>query len=129
MVLMLIFLVMLLLCSATGGETCLSGKQESYRGTKATTINGRTCQVWSSQTPHSHSRTPEKYDCLLLVSQVGYPLFMSSHYLYPAYLNLVTLILVWWLTIVGTRIEKQLPGVTLWILVQDGRSVEFCYVH
>ena len=61
MVLVLIFLVVLPLCSATGKKECSNGKQESYRGTKATTINGRTFQAWNSQTPHSHDKQ-EKYD-------------------------------------------------------------------
>ena len=35
--------------------------QSDYTGTIATTVNGRTCQAWNSQSPHSHTRTPENY--------------------------------------------------------------------
>ena len=42
-------------------EWCSNGLQKGYRGTKATTHTGKTCQAWTAQTPHSHSRTPEKY--------------------------------------------------------------------
>ncbi|KAM8947672.1 plasminogen isoform 2-T2 [Pelodytes ibericus] len=45
------------------GEQCLSGKGESYRGTIAVTVSGKTCQHWSSQRPHQHSRTPDNYPC------------------------------------------------------------------
>ncbi|XP_078578580.1 uncharacterized protein LOC144863351 isoform X2 [Branchiostoma floridae x Branchiostoma japonicum] len=40
---------------------CYTGKGTSYRGTTTLTWSGHTCQAWSSQTPHSHSYTPEKY--------------------------------------------------------------------
>ena len=40
---------------------CGFGKQADYRGNISTTANGRTCQRWDSQSPHSHSRTPENY--------------------------------------------------------------------
>ncbi|CAH2250846.1 plasminogen [Pelobates cultripes] len=48
---------------STPGEQCLSGKGESYRGNIAVTVSGKTCQSWSSQAPHKHSRTPENYPC------------------------------------------------------------------
>jgi len=46
---------------ADPAQTCADGLQKDYRGTKSTTVGGLTCQAWSSQSPHKHSRTPEKY--------------------------------------------------------------------
>ncbi|KAM9435218.1 plasminogen [Clarias gariepinus] len=43
--------------------TCATGDGNSYRGKIAVTISGKTCQTWSSQVPHKHSRTPENYPC------------------------------------------------------------------
>ena len=57
----LLLFVVVLISGATGLETCSNGQQRSYRGTKAATINGRTCQAWSSQTPHGHGYTPENF--------------------------------------------------------------------
>ncbi|XP_075059363.1 plasminogen-like [Mixophyes fleayi] len=45
------------------GLQCLSGNGKSYQGNIAVTASGKTCQAWSSQEPHVHSRTPEKYPC------------------------------------------------------------------
>ncbi|XP_033487860.2 plasminogen-like [Epinephelus lanceolatus] len=34
--------------------TCITGNGETYRGTVAVTKSNKTCQSWSSQTPHQH---------------------------------------------------------------------------
>ncbi|XP_031169705.1 plasminogen [Sander lucioperca] len=43
--------------------TCATGEGKVYRGTIAVTESGKTCQSWSSQTPHKHNRSPENYPC------------------------------------------------------------------
>ncbi|XP_076128071.1 plasminogen-like [Alosa pseudoharengus] len=43
--------------------TCATGDGSAYRGIASVTISGKACQMWSSQFPHKHSRTPENYPC------------------------------------------------------------------
>ena len=45
----------------TDVECYTSSKAVDYRGFTSTTESGKTCQKWTSQTPHDHSRTPSKY--------------------------------------------------------------------
>jgi len=40
---------------------CGTGKQKDYRGTISTTVGGRECQRWDTNSPHSHSRTAANY--------------------------------------------------------------------
>lgn len=45
----------------TEEEDCYEGDGTSYRGVTTETISGKKCQGWSSMTPHSHTKTPQKY--------------------------------------------------------------------
>ena len=36
-------------------------KHSGYRGCQNKTRTGKTCQKWTSQSPHRHSRTPGRY--------------------------------------------------------------------
>jgi len=42
-------------------ETYSGRGNEGYRGCQMQTRSGRTCQKWTDQSPHGHSRTPERY--------------------------------------------------------------------
>ncbi|KAM6985866.1 hepatocyte growth factor a [Aplochiton taeniatus] len=44
-------------------SSCVRGKGTDYRGLINTTPAGVTCQRWDSQFPHSHSYTPQNYNC------------------------------------------------------------------
>jgi len=39
-------------------ECCSGRKCTGYRGTKAKTVTGKTCQAWNKQSPHKHKNTP-----------------------------------------------------------------------
>ncbi|XP_055362620.1 apolipoprotein(a)-like [Betta splendens] len=40
---------------------CTTGDGSAYRGSISETWTGRSCQSWSVQSPHEHSRTPQNY--------------------------------------------------------------------
>ena len=42
-------------------ETIRGYRQNGYRGCQTKTTSGRTCQRWTSQSPHEHSNTPGRY--------------------------------------------------------------------
>ena len=42
-------------------ETIRGYRQNGYRGCQTKTTSGRTCQRWTSQSPHEHSNTPRRY--------------------------------------------------------------------
>nr|XP_006821452.1 PREDICTED: uncharacterized protein LOC102804529 [Saccoglossus kowalevskii] len=43
------------------GECYMLANAYDYRGVVNVTINGKTCQRWTSQDPHEHTRTPDIY--------------------------------------------------------------------
>ena len=45
-------------------DPCGAGRDgRTYRGNVSISVSGHTCQSWTSQVPHAHSRTPEQYPC------------------------------------------------------------------
>lgn len=50
-------------CASADPDSCGCDEilQADYRGTIAVTETGKTCQAWASQSPQSHTRTPENY--------------------------------------------------------------------
>ena len=47
--------------SAACSEVVSGSRQDGYRGCQTKTVSGKTCQKWTAQSPHRHSRTPSKY--------------------------------------------------------------------
>ncbi|CAB1342915.1 unnamed protein product [Coregonus sp. 'balchen'] len=43
--------------------TCATGDGSAYRGTIGVTASGKACQLWATQTPQQHNRTPDNYPC------------------------------------------------------------------
>jgi len=41
------------------GPEIVEGNGQGYRGCQTRTLSGKTCQMWTSQTPHAHNNTPE----------------------------------------------------------------------
>ncbi|CAM9699591.1 unnamed protein product [Lampetra fluviatilis] len=46
--------------TALYGQDCVFGSR-GYRGTQGVTSSGKTCQAWSSQSPHRHQFVPSNY--------------------------------------------------------------------
>merc|ERR1711990_116588 len=50
-----------LCCKLCEDEKMTGRKGAGYRGCQTVTRSGKTCQAWYKQSPHPHTRTPEKY--------------------------------------------------------------------
>ncbi|XP_071952285.1 uncharacterized protein [Antedon mediterranea] len=57
----LLYLFICKCCASSFNECYMYTDGYDYRGSVSTTNTGKTCQKWTSQTPHSHSRTPDNY--------------------------------------------------------------------
>jgi len=44
-----------------GDETISGYRERNYGGCQNKTVTGKTCQRWDEQSPHGHSRTPQRY--------------------------------------------------------------------
>jgi len=66
-VIFVVLVVALIYCVPTSdaqawcNERLTGRKNSGYRGCQTVTRSGRTCQKWTSQYPHEHSRTPKNY--------------------------------------------------------------------
>ena len=49
------------LCYREPNIDCITGDGSEYRGKDNKTKNGKRCQAWDSQTPNSHSRSPDEF--------------------------------------------------------------------
>ena len=47
--------------SAACSEVVSGTRQDGYRGCQTKTVSGKTCQKWTAQSPHRHSRTPSNF--------------------------------------------------------------------
>jgi hypothetical protein len=47
--------------ACTCNEELVGSRGSEYRGCQSVTRSGKSCQAWSSQDPHEHTRTPENY--------------------------------------------------------------------
>uniref|UniRef100_A0A4W5N5F3 Plasminogen n=1 Tax=Hucho hucho TaxID=62062 RepID=A0A4W5N5F3_9TELE len=50
-------------CMVVEELTCATGDGSAYRGTIGVTASGKACQIWATQMPQQHNRTPDNYPC------------------------------------------------------------------